>query len=80
MIGSGGARGGTKEESGGATVPSGLGSVVEAVAETSAVDESACSGGSGRHSALVQLQLGQTHLRELNLIHKNYSKLESYDT
>lgn len=59
---------------------SGLGFVVEVVVETSAVEDSACSGGSGRHTALVQLQLGQTHLRELNVIDKHYSKLESYDT
>lgn len=74
-IGSAGTRDGAEEGSGGATVPSGVGSVVATLVEASAVEQSAFSGGSGRHSSLVQLQLGHTHFRELKRVRKNQLKV-----
>lgn len=70
-IGSAGTRDGADVGSGGATVPSEVGSVAATLVEASAVEESAFSGGSGRHSSFVQLQLGQTHFRELKRVRKN---------
>lgn len=76
-IGSVGARDGAKELSGGVTVLIGTGSVVYSAVEASAVD-SVFTGGSGRHSSVVQLQLGQTHFRELRTRGKKMFSLTIY--